>query len=107
MHTYTPANSIFDNPITTLLLILCILIETLSRVHAKGAKKALMISNVPLLIGRFPSEVAADMTVKGFSLDCVYPEVRDVLKGSASYLTVLTARLMYEVTVGPGMSYTQ
>ena len=78
----------------------------------RRGQKALMISNVPLLIGRFPSDMAANTTVKGFSLDCVYPEVRDVLKDplcvcTASYLTALTARLMYEVTVGPGMSNTQ
>ena len=39
VHTYTPANSIFDGPITNLLSTLCILIEILSRAQAKGAKK--------------------------------------------------------------------
>ena len=37
-HTYTPANSVFDGPITNLLSILCILIEILSRAHAKEEK---------------------------------------------------------------------
>jgi len=36
VHTYTPATSISDGPITGLLPILCILVETLSRVHVKG-----------------------------------------------------------------------
>ena len=36
-HTDTPANSIFDGPITNLLSVLCILIEI--RAHAKGSKK--------------------------------------------------------------------
>ena len=35
MLTYTPADSIFDGPATTLLSIQCILIEVLSRAHAK------------------------------------------------------------------------
>ena len=34
MHTYTPANSISDGPITNLLSILCILVEVFSRAHA-------------------------------------------------------------------------
>ena len=36
MLTYTPANSVFDGPVTNLLLVLCILIEALSRAHEKG-----------------------------------------------------------------------
>ena len=36
-----PPNGISDGPITTLLSILCILIEIFSRVHAKGVKKSL------------------------------------------------------------------
>ena len=51
--TYTPANSIFDGPITNLLSILCILIEILSRAHTKGTKKALMVSNLALLLEVF------------------------------------------------------
>ena len=46
--TYTPANSIFDGPISNLLSVLCILTGILSRAHARG-KKALMISNLALL----------------------------------------------------------
>ena len=38
MHTYTPANSVFDGPITNLLSTLCISIEILSRAHAKEEK---------------------------------------------------------------------
>ena len=36
MLIYTPANSIFDGPVTNLLSIQCILIDVLSRAHAKG-----------------------------------------------------------------------
>ena len=36
MHTYTPANSIFDGPITNLLSILCILIEVSSPFMSSG-----------------------------------------------------------------------
>ena len=49
VHTYMPANSIFDGPVTNLLSVLCILIEVLSCGHAK-AKKAFMISNLALLL---------------------------------------------------------
>ena len=50
-----PSNSKFDGPITTLLSILCILIEILSRAPAKGAKKeeALMVSNLARLLIAF------------------------------------------------------
>ena len=54
MYTYTPANSIFDSPITNLLSILKILVEILSRAHAKGGggggEGALIISNLALLL---------------------------------------------------------
>ena len=36
MRTHTnDASSIFDGPVTTLLSVLCILVDVLSRVHAK------------------------------------------------------------------------
>ena len=35
-HIHISANSIFDDPITTLLSVLCILIEVLLLAHAKG-----------------------------------------------------------------------
>ena len=60
MYTYPPANSIFDGPITNLLSVPCILIEVLSRVQAKGAET---------LIGRFSSDGAANMAVKGLTLN--------------------------------------
>ena len=45
--TYTLVNSVSDSPITNLIAILCILIEFVSRAHAKRAK-ALMISSLAL-----------------------------------------------------------
>ena len=46
-----PAGSIYDEAITNLLSILSVLIETISRAHAKGAiGKVLMISNLALLL---------------------------------------------------------
>ena len=58
-----PANSILNGPITG-LLILCIFIETLSRVHAKGGG-----GNWHFIgIGRFPSHGAASMALKGLIL---------------------------------------
>ena len=64
VHTDTPANSIFDGPITTLLLILCILVEVLSRAQAKGGE-VLILSNFGTSIGCFSSDGAASTAVKG------------------------------------------
>ena len=44
-----PEDSIFDDLITNLFSILCILIEIISPADAKGAK-ALMIANLPFLL---------------------------------------------------------
>ena len=52
--------------ITNLLSVLCILIETLSRVHTKG-KKDLNDLKFGTFIGRFPRDGAACMAVKGLS----------------------------------------
>ena len=55
MLTYTPANSIFDGPISNLLSILYIMIEIFSRALAQGGgggggrRRAVMISNLGLL----------------------------------------------------------
>ena len=65
MHTYAPANSIFDGPITDLLSTLCILIEVLSRVCAKG-RKSLNGFRFGTFIGCFLSDGATSMAVKGF-----------------------------------------
>ena len=64
VHTYTPAYSIFDSPITTQLSILCSLVEVLSRGHAKRGK----IRNnfkFDTSVGRFSSDGAASTAVKG------------------------------------------
>ena len=64
MLTYTPANSIFDGPITTLLLVLCILIAVLSLAHMKG-KKVLNDFKFGIFIDSFLSHDATSMAVKG------------------------------------------
>ena len=64
MHTYMPADSIFHGPITSILSVLCILIEIFSPAHAKGGKK-LNGFKFGTFIGRFPSGGAASMAVKG------------------------------------------
>ena len=48
-----PADNTFHDPMTNLLSTLCILIEILYPAHAKG-EKALMISNLALLLVVFP-----------------------------------------------------
>ena len=64
MHTYTPANSIFDGPITSLLSVLCILVEVLSRGHAKRGK-SLNDFKFSTSISRFSSDGAVSTVVKG------------------------------------------
>ena len=55
VHTYASSNSIFDGLVINLLSILCILIEILSRVHAKGQKRRNDFRcGTP--VGRFPSD---------------------------------------------------
>ena len=66
MHTYTPANSIFDGPITNLLSVLCIAAEILSCVHAKG-EVSLNYFECGSFIGRFPSDAAASIAVEGLN----------------------------------------
>ena len=56
MHTYTPANSISDGPITNLLSVLCSLIDILSRV---------LCETVGTSIDYFSSDRAESMAVKG------------------------------------------
>ena len=64
MQTYAPENSIFDSPITNLFSIQCILIEVLSRAHAKR-EKSLKYFKFDTFIDRFPSDTLASMAVKG------------------------------------------
>ena len=66
MHAYTPANNIFDDLITNLLSILCILIEIFSPAHAKGGWGGGGLNDFIFgtSIVRFPSEGADRMAVK-------------------------------------------
>ena len=66
MHTYVPPNSIFDGPITSLLLILCILIEVLSRAHATS-KKSLNDFRFGAF-NCFSSDGTVSMAVKGLTM---------------------------------------
>ena len=67
MHTYTPTSSVFGSPKTNLLSILCILTEILSCAHAERAK-SLNDFKFGIAIGRFPSDGAVSMAVKGLTL---------------------------------------
>ena len=74
MHTYKLANSVFDGPITNLLSVLCILIEVLSRAHAKGGGGgggggwSLNDFMFGSFTGPFPSDGAASMAEKGLTM---------------------------------------
>ena len=75
MHTYTPANSAFDGLITNLLSLLCILVEVISRAHAIGwgvGGGCLNGFRFGTFIGRFPSDGAARMAVKGLIINYYY-----------------------------------
>ena len=52
-------------PITNLLSVLCVLIEILSCAHTKGGKKGHSDLKFGTFIGRFQSDGAASMEVKG------------------------------------------
>ena len=64
MHTYKLANRIADGPITTLLSVLCIWVEVLSRAHANRGQRVNDLS-LGTSIGRFPRYGAASTAVKG------------------------------------------
>ena len=66
MHTHTSASGIFDGPVINFLLILCLLIEFLSRAHAK-VWKSHNDFKFGTSIGHFPSDRAASIAVKGLS----------------------------------------
>ena len=77
MHTYTPANSVFDGLTTNLLSLLCILVEVISRAHAMGWGGVgwggcLNGFKFGTFIGRFPSDGAARMAVKGLIFNYYY-----------------------------------
>ena len=67
VHTYMPADSIFDGPVTNLPSVLCILIEILSPAHTNG-EKSLNDFKFVTSTGRFPSDSAISMAVKGLSI---------------------------------------
>ena len=72
VHTYTLANSMFDGPITNLLSILSISIEVLPGTHAAGGGGggggSLNDFKFGTSSGRFPSDGARNMAVKGLNL---------------------------------------
>ena len=66
MHTYSPANSIFDGLVTDLLSVLCILIEVLSHARVKG-KKGLHDFKFGIFTGCFLSDSTGTMAVQGLN----------------------------------------
>ena len=76
---YTPVNSIFDGPTATLLSILYILIDILSCTPPKG-KKGLSDFTFGTFIGRFQSDGAASMAVKGLSTHDTTNKAKSIVK---------------------------
>ena len=105
MDTYTPANSIFDGPITNLLSILCILVEVLSRAHVKS-ENWFNDFKFGTSVGHFSSNGAASTAVKGlkWSLSLLFWTAYsgNLFKGSvawASELTTSSLKFVLSVTV--------
>ena len=67
-----PVDSVFDDSVTNLLSTLCILIEVLSRAHAKG-EKSLNDFKFGTFIGRFSSDGTPSMAVKGLKERSISP----------------------------------
>ena len=65
----TPANSIFDGPLTNLLSGLCILGEVLSRAQLKRVKSCNHLK-FGTSIGHFLSDGVASTAVKGLTCQC-------------------------------------
>ena len=97
VRTYTPANSIFDVPIPSLLSLLYILIEVISRACAKG-KKGLNDFKLGTLTGLFQSDGAASMAVKG--LICMHFQVPTAAENSAETLYYSQVPTTAENSVG-------
>ena len=66
-----------DGPVTNLFSVLCILIQILSHAHTKGAKKKKKNGfRHGAFIGRFLSDGAASMAVRGLRGDTCMATVR-------------------------------
>ena len=70
MHMYVHPKNICDGPTTDLLSPLCILIEILLCAHTKG-EKSCGDFKFGTVIGGFPSDGMASMTVKRLMLACM------------------------------------
>ena len=71
MHTYMPANSVFDGPVTNPLSVLCIVIEFPSHAHAKGGSS----QNDFIFgtsVGHSPRDRVASMAVKGLKCSALH-----------------------------------
>ena len=66
MQSYTPANGIFDGPITNLLSVLCVLIQIFSPAHPKR-EKCLNCFKLGTFSDRVQCDGAESMTVKGLN----------------------------------------
>ena len=66
MHTFTTVDSVFDRPLTNLLLILCVLVERSPFTCSCVEGGSLNDFRLGISVGRFSSDgVAASTAVKG------------------------------------------
>ena len=97
MHTYMPANSTFDGPITNLLSVLCILVEVLSRARVKR-ENSLNGFKFGASVGHFSSDGAASAAVKGLkwphALQFWTAYSGNLFKGSVAWAAELTLSLL-------------
>ena len=96
MHTYTPANSVFDGPVTNLLLVLCVLVEILSRAHTKREK-----NHDDFQFGTVTDRFPSDGGHKPGSGRVKYSWLRNMLRVFAA-LTIDGSRFMITIYTGRG-----
>ena len=64
VHPCAPENSVFDGPVTNILLVLCVLIGVLSHAHAKG-RQGRNNFKFDTSLRRFPNDTLASVAVEG------------------------------------------
>ena len=90
VHTYMPADSIYDGPVTNLPSVLCILIEIFSRVHAKGERG--------LNDFKFGTVLARFQKIRRGSERAKYPEAKKPSRSCKRWPPTKTNRGKYSAT---------
>ena len=93
MHPHTPGNSVFDGPITNIISILCILIEILTRAHAKRGQ-SLNDFKFGTFIGRLPCDTVANMAVKRLTFNIYIDSIGPLMQLNRSKQSETTSSIL-------------